>query len=107
MENAKVLREVEEVAALLGRSNEYVRNQCRLKKIKSSKIGKRWMVPQQEVDRLLMQDTTETSSKTEIQIAKLIAENRAIKTQLEAVRSLLSGANCILNRHSSNENYDS
>lgn len=96
MENLKLLRDVDEVAALLGQTNEYIRNLCRLRKIKASKIGKKWMVPQSEIDRILMIDPSEPSSKAEIIIAKLTAENKAIRAQLEAVKSLLGSANHLL-----------
>lgn len=92
----KLLREIEEVANLMGQSNEYVRTQCRNQKIKASKIGKRWYIPQHEVDRLLMLNPNETFIKSELQIAKLVAENKAIRSQLEAVKSLLGSANHLL-----------
>lgn len=92
----KLLREIEEVAKIMGQSNEYIRSQCRNQKIKASKIGKRWYIPQHEVDRLLMLNPNETLTKSELQIVKLVAENKAIRSQLEAVKSLLGSANHLL-----------
>jgi excisionase family DNA binding protein len=91
-ENIKMMREVEEVAALTGSSNDYIRGQCRSQKIKAIKFGKRWVIPQAEVDRILMINPTDSAAKTELSISKLQAENRALQMQLETIRTLLYSA---------------
>lgn len=88
--------EVEDVATILGKSPEFVRSLCRNQKIRASKIGKRWVIPKTEVDKILMLDPGESSQKTNLIITKLEAENMSLQMQLNAVRTFLAGASTLL-----------
>lgn len=91
-----IVRDVEYVADLLSQSADFIRSQCRRGKIRATKIGKRWLIPQSEINRLLKIEPMNTSAKSELLITKLETENRELKFQLAAVRSLLSGASEVL-----------
>lgn len=94
--NEPFVRDVDYVADLLSQTPEFIRSQCRNGKIKAQKIGKRWMISQTEINRLLQVEPMSSSTKNELIFTKLEIENRELKTQLAAIRSLLKGANEVL-----------
>ncbi len=91
-----LVRDVDYVAELLSQTPEFIRSQCRKGKINAQKMGKRWMIPQSELNRLLHIEPTSGSQKTELIITKLEAENRELRYQLTAIKSFLTGANSML-----------
>lgn len=91
-----IVHEVEYVAELLAQTPEFIRSQCRAQKIRAVKVGKRWLIPQDEINRLLNVEPTSTSTRSELVITKLEAQNRELKSQLAAVKSFLTGATEVL-----------
>lgn len=97
MENERYsIREIEDVATMLGKSPEFVRSLCRNQKIRATKMGKRWMIPQSEVDKIFLLDPNESSQKSNLIIGKLQAENKSLQMQLDAIRTFLTGATHLL-----------
>jgi excisionase family DNA binding protein len=87
---------VEEFAALSHMTENLVRQWIREEKIKAKKLGKSYSIPRSELDRLLMVDKGQATSTHEVIIAKLQAENKTLKMQLDTVKTFLKGASSVI-----------
>lgn len=95
--NKQLTYKVNEVAEMLGKSPDTIREQIRLGNIKTTgKCGKNYLIPKREVDRLLGIETDDESLKKDLEIAKLKGQIKSLETQLQAFKSIAISLNNII-----------
>ena len=95
--NKQLTYKVNEVAEMVGKSPDTIREQIRLGNIKTTgKCGKNYLIPKREVDRLLGIETDDESLKKDLEIEKLKGQIKSLETQLQAFKSIAISLNNII-----------
>lgn len=95
--NKQLTYKVNEVAEMVGKSPDTIREQIRLGNIKTTgKCGKNYLIPKREVDRILGIETDDESLKKDLEIAKLKGQITTLETKLQAFKSIAISLNNIV-----------
>lgn len=93
----KNLYTVAEYAQIAEINEQSVTRMIRNGKIKAQMVGKMYRIPRSEIDKLLMVDGKTSTLRHFETTRELEIENRALRTQLELLKNILSSASNVLN----------
>lgn len=95
--NKQLAYKVNEVAEILGKKPDTIRQQIRLGNIKTTgKCGTGYLIPKKEVDRLLGIETDDESLKKDLEIERLKGKVKSLETQIQAFKSVTVSLNNIV-----------
>jgi len=93
----KKLYTVADYAEIANINQQSVTRMIRSGKIKAQLVGKMYRIPRSEIDKLLMTDSKTSTMRHFETTRELEIENKALRTQLELLKNILSSASNILN----------
>ena len=88
---------VDEYAEIAEINQQSVTRMIRSGKIRAQMVGKAYRIPRSEIERLLMNDGKTSTMRHFETTRELEIENKALRTQLELLKNILSSASNILN----------
>lgn len=92
----KYMREVEELSSLSGISENLIRYRLRENIYKGERVGKRWMIPEAEFNRILGVDKGSSDFNKEMRMRELESRNKELEMKLNTLNTLLSTASNII-----------
>lgn len=95
-ENRKYTRSVEELSSLSGISENLIRKRLREGIYKGERVGKEWMIPENEFNKILGIDKNTSDWTKESRLRELESENKALHLKLNTLETLLSSSMNIL-----------
>lgn len=93
----KNLYTVAEYAEIAEINQQSVTRMIRSGKLKAQMVGKMYRIPRSEIDKLLMTDGKTSTMRHFETTRELEIENKALRTQLELLKNILSSASNVLN----------
>lgn len=93
----KNLYNVSDYAEIAGLPEQSVTRMIRQGKLKAQLVGRRYKIPRSEIEKLLMMDNKASTMAHFETTRELEIENKALKAQLELLKSILNSANNLLN----------
>lgn len=92
----KYMRTVEELASLSGISENLIRTRLRQGMYKGERVGKIWMLPEVEFNRILGVDKGSSDFGKEMRLRELESRNKELEMKLNTLNTLLSTASNII-----------
>lgn len=96
MAERKYTRTVEELSSLSGISENLIRKRLRDGTYKGTRIGKTWMIPENEFNNILGIDKQSNDFTKEMRMRELESRNKELEMKLNALNTLLSSSINIL-----------
>jgi len=96
MSERKYTRTVEELSSLSGISQNLIRSRLRDGVYKGQRLGKTWMIPENEFNNILGIDKQSNDFTKEMRMRELESRNKELEMKLNTLNTLLTSSMSIL-----------